>query len=158
VIPCPDLSQKTNILHYCVRTAHSLGVENPKVALIGATEKVSPKMPATLDAAILAKMAERGQLKGAVVDGPLALDLAISKRACEIKGIESPVAGDADILIFPNIETGNVFYKAVNVLAGANTAAVVAGTKVPCVLTSRADDDETKFFSIALAAVLAEPQ
>jgi phosphate butyryltransferase len=155
VIPCPDLSQKTKILGYCVQTAHCLGVELPKVAIIAATEKVSPHRPATLDAALLAKMAERGQVKGAEVDGPLALDLAVSKHACEIKGIRSKVAGDADILIFPNIESGNVFYKALNVLGGAKTAAVVAGTKVPCVLTSRADDDETKFFSIALAAMLA---
>jgi phosphate butyryltransferase len=156
VIPAPDLTQKMKILTYCIRTAHSLGVTEPKVAIIAATEKVSPKMPATADAALLAKMAQRGQIRGAVVDGPLALDLAVSKRACEIKGIESAVAGDADILVFPNIESGNVFYKAVNVLAGGKTAAVVAGTRVPCVLTSRADDDETKFFSIALAAVLAE--
>jgi phosphate butyryltransferase len=155
VIPCPDLSQKIKILGYCIRAARSLGVVQPKVAIIAATEKVSPKMPATIDAAVMAKMAERGQVKEAVVDGPLALDIALSKRACEIKGVESTVGGDADILIFPNIETGNVFYKAVNVLAEAKTAAVVAGTDVPCVLTSRADDDETKFFSIALAAVLA---
>jgi len=155
VIPSPDLKQKVKMVNYCVTAAKQLGITTPRVAVVTATEKVSDKMPATIDAAILSKMAERGQIKHAVVEGPLALDVAVSKRACEIKGIQGAVPGDADILIFPNIETGNVFYKTANILARARTAAVVAGTKVPCVLTSRADDDETKFHSIALAAALA---
>ena len=155
VIPSPDIRQKVKMVNYCVSAARRLGIEKPNVAVVTATEKVSDKMPATMDAAILSKMAERGQIKHAVVEGPLALDVAVSKRACEIKGISGSVPGDADILIFPNIETGNVFYKTANILARARTAAVVAGTKVPCVLTSRADDDETKFHSIALAAALA---
>lgn len=155
VIPSPDLSQKVKMIDYCVWAAGRLGITAPKAAIVTATEKVSDKMPATIDAAILTVMAQRGQIKGALVDGPLALDVAISKRACEIKGITGEVPGDADILIFPDIEAGNIFYKAANIFAGAKTAAVVAGTAVPCVLTSRADDDETKFCSIALAQVLA---
>lgn len=155
VIPAPDLSQKVKMIDYCLHAAKRLGISSPKVAIVTATEKVSDKMPSTLDAAILATMARRGQIKGAMVDGPLALDVALSREACEIKGISSEVGGDADILIFPSIETGNVFYKAANILAGAKTAAVVAGTTAPCVLTSRADSDETKFLSIALAQVLA---
>ncbi len=156
VIPSPDLSQKVKMIEYCVHAAGRLGIACPKVAIVTATEKVSEKMPATMDAALLTAMARRGQIKGALVDGPLALDVAISKRACEIKGITGEVPGDADILIFPDIEAGNIFYKCANIFAGAKTAAVVAGTTVPCVLTSRADDDETKFCSIALAQVLAK--
>lgn len=156
VLPSPDLGQKVRMIDYCVKTAVRLGIAFPKVAIVTATEKVSEKMPATVDAAILTMMAHRGQIKGCVVDGPLALDVAISKRACEIKGIDGEVPGDADILIFPDIEAGNIFYKTANIFSGAKTAAVVAGTAVPCVLTSRADDDETKFASIALAQVLSQ--
>ncbi|MFI5143001.1 MAG: phosphate acyltransferase, partial [Thermoanaerobaculales bacterium] len=127
----------------------------PKVALLAANEKVSERMPATIDAAVIAKMAERGQIKAAIVDGPLALDVALSPQACEIKGLHSSVGGAADILIFPNIESGNVFYKSATILAGARLAAVVVGTSAPCVLTSRADSEESKFFSIALGRRLA---
>ena len=108
-----------------------------------------------MDAAIIAKMAERGQIKGAIVDGPLALDVALSPEACEIKGLRSAVEGNADVLIFPNIETGNVFYKSATILGGARLAAVVVGSSAPCVLTSRADSEESKFFSIALGCRLA---
>ena len=139
VIPAPDLSTKVKIVNYGVDAAHSFGIEKPKVALLAASEKVSEKMPATMDAAVIAKMAERGQIKGAIVDGPLALDVALSPEACEIKGLRSAVEGAADVLIFPNIETGNVFYKSATILAGARLAAVVVGTSAPCVLTSRAD-------------------
>jgi phosphate butyryltransferase len=113
-------------------------------------------MAATTDAALIAQMAQRGQIKGAIVDGPLALDVALSPEACQIKGLETAVAGAADILVFPNIETGNVFYKAATLLAGAKLAAVVVGTAVPCVLTSRADSETSKFLSIALACRLAQ--
>lgn len=150
IIPLPDLQTKIKILEYLIEAAHSFGIEKPKAALITANEKVSDKMPATLDAAIITKMAERGQIKGAIVDGPLALDVAISKKSCEIKGLKSPVGGEADILVFPSIEAGNVFYKGVTYLGGSKLAAVVAGTTAPCILTSRADDEESKFFSIAL--------
>jgi phosphate butyryltransferase len=155
VIPAPDLPAKIRIMEYCVQAARSFGIEKPKVALVAASEKVSDRMPATLDAAVIAKMADRGQLKGAVVDGPLALDVALSPDACEVKGVKSAVGGAADVLVFPNIETGNVFYKAATLLAGARLAAVVVGTSSPCVLTSRADDEESKFFSICLGCRLA---
>ena len=156
IIPAPDLPTKVKIVGYAVDAAHSFGIEKPRVALLAANEKVSDKMPATMDAAIIAKMAERGQIKDAIVDGPLALDVALSREACEIKGLVSTVDGDADVLIFPNIETGNVFYKAATVLGGASLAAVVVGTSAPCILTSRADSEESKFFSIALGCRLAK--
>ncbi|MDD5563139.1 MAG: phosphate acyltransferase [Thermoanaerobaculaceae bacterium] len=155
VIPSPDLATKVKIVTYAVDAAHSFGIEIPKVALLAASEKVSDKMPATMDAAIIAKMAERGQISGAIVDGPLALDVAISPEACAIKGLRSAVEGDADVLIFPNIETGNVFYKATTILGGARLAAVVVGSSAPCILTSRADSEESKFYSIALGCRLA---
>ncbi|OYW06147.1 MAG: phosphate butyryltransferase [Acidobacteria bacterium 37-71-11] len=155
IIPAPDLATKVKIVTYAVDAAHSFGIEIPRVALIAASEKVSEKMPATVDAAIIAKMAERGQIKGAIVDGPLALDVALSPEACEIKGLRSVVEGDADVLIFPNIETGNVFYKSATILGGARLAAVVVGSSAPCILTSRADSEESKFFSIALGCRLA---
>jgi phosphate butyryltransferase len=155
IIPAPDLATKIMILGYCIEAARSFGIEQPRAALIAASEKISDKMPATTDAALIAQMAACGQIKGAIVDGPLALDVALSPEACEIKGLDSPVGGAADILVFPNIETGNVFYKAATLLAGARLAAVVVGTTAPCVLTSRADDEQTKFLSIALGCRLA---
>ena len=155
VIPAPDLAAKVKIVEYCVAAAHSFGIAKPKVALLAASEKVSEKMPATVEAAVIAKMAERGQIKGATVDGPLALDVALSPQACETKGLRSSVAGSADVLIFPNIESGNVFYKSATLLAGARLAAAVVGTSAPCVLTSRADSEESKFLSIALGCRLA---
>ncbi|MCX7830182.1 MAG: phosphate acyltransferase [Acidobacteria bacterium] len=150
VIPLPDLQAKIKILEYLIDAAHKFGIEKPKAAILTANEKVSDKMPTTIEAAIIAKMADRGQIKGAIVDGPLALDVAISKEACDIKGLKTPVDGDADILVFPSIEAGNIFYKGVTHLGGSRLAAVVAGTTAPCILTSRADDEESKFFSIAL--------
>jgi phosphate butyryltransferase len=156
VIPAPDLPTKVKIVEYCVAAARSFGIERPKVALLAASEKVSEKMQATLDAAVIAKMADRGQIKDALVDGPLAMDVAISPEACAIKGLKSPVEGAADVIIFPNIETGNVFYKTASILAGARLAAAVVGTSAPCVLTSRADDEESKFFSIAMGCRLAK--
>jgi phosphate butyryltransferase len=143
------------MLTYCINVAHKLGIENPKAAIIGAVEKVNPKMQATLDAAVISKMADRGQIKGAIVDGPLALDVAVSKEHCEIKHLKSSVGGDADILIFPKIETANVFYKSTTCLGNGKIAGVVTGTTAPCILTSRGDTDESKFYSIALAALVA---
>jgi phosphate butyryltransferase len=154
VIPKPDLPAKIAMTEYCIEVAHAFGIEKPKVAIIAAVEKVNLKMAETLDAAVICKMAERGQVKGAIVDGPLALDTAVSKESCEIKGLKSAVDGDADVLIFPNIETANVFFKACTQLAGGEIAGVVAGTEVPCILTSRADSEDSKFYSIALGAVL----
>ena len=154
VIPAPDLEAKIAILNYAIAVAHKLGIDNPKAVLLSAVEKVNPKMPSTTEAAIISKMAERGQIKGAIVDGPLALDIAFSEESARIKGVKSPVAGDADILIFPNIESGNIFFKASTYLAKGELGAVVTGATCPCVLTSRGDSDETKFYSIALASLL----
>ena len=156
VIPAPDFKQKQVILDYIVRTAKAVGVDKPKVAVIAATEQVLPSQPATIEAAMLAKMAERGQIKGCIVDGPLALDVAIDKESVEIKGLVSPVAGDADCLLFPNIESGNVFYKSNSKLVpGVRQAGILVGAKVPCVLSSRADSIDTKLNSIAIAAMSA---
>ena len=154
VIPAPDMKQKQVIMECIVKVAKSAGVQTPKVALIAATEQVLPSQPATLEAALLAKMAERGQIKGCIADGPLALDVAIDKESAEIKGLVSPVAGDADCLLFPNIESGNVFYKANSKLvAGVRQSGILVGAKVPCVLSSRADSTDTKLNSIAVAAM-----
>lgn len=156
IIPLPDLKMKIAILNYLINTAKALGINNPKVAIIAATEQVLAGMPACVDAAILSKMAERGQIKGAIVDGPLSLDIAIDKESADIKKIIGGVAGDADCLLFPNIETGNVFYKTNTKLAGAELGAFVAGARVPCVLSSRGDSSLTKLYSIALAALIAK--
>jgi phosphate butyryltransferase len=155
IIPAPDLPTKVKILEYCIAAAHSFGIAEPRAALIAATEKVNPKMKATVDAAEITAMAVRGEITGAVVHGPLALDVALSPEACAIKGLESPVAGSADILVFPNIESGNVFYKSSTLLSGGRLAAAVVGTSAPCVLTSRADSEESKFLSIAMGCRLA---
>ena len=156
VIPAPDFKQKQVIMDYLVKTAKAVGVEKPKVAVIAATEQVLPSQPATIEAAMLAKMADRGQIKGCIVDGPLALDVAIDQESVEIKGLVSPVAGDADCLLFPNIESGNVFYKVNSKLVpGVRQAGILVGAKVPCVLSSRADSIDTKLNSIAIAAMSA---
>jgi phosphate butyryltransferase len=151
----PDLSHKAQILENAVDLAHRLGIERPKVAVIAAVETVNPEMPATIDAAALAKMADRGQIKGCVVDGPLALDNALSVEAARHKGIISPVAGAADVLLLPDIEAGNILYKALGLARVFPLAAIVVGASAPVVLTSRADSDETKFNSIALAAAIS---
>ncbi len=156
IIPDPDLATKLQIVQYVIDAAHAFGIADPKVALLAATEKVNPKMPACVDAALIAQMNRRGQITGATVDGPLALDVALSPEACEIKGLNSPVGGAADCLVFPDIEAGNIFYKSATVLAGGRLAAAVVGTTAPCVLTSRADSEESKFLSIALGCRLAK--
>ena len=154
VIPAPDLKQKQVIMDFLVKTAKAVGVEAPKVAIVAATEQVLPSQPATLEAALLAKMADRGQIKGCIADGPLALDVALDAESAQIKGVHSPVAGDADCLLFPNIESGNVFYKANSKLVpGTRQAGLLVGAKVPCVLSSRADSTDTKLNSIAVAAM-----
>lgn len=154
VIPAPDFKQKQLIMGELVKVAKSVGVELPKVAIIAATEQVLPSQPATIDAAMLAKMADRGQIKGCVADGPLALDVAIDMESVQVKGLVSPVAGDADCLLFPNIESGNVFYKTNSkFVPGVRQAGMLVGAKVPCVLSSRADSIDTKLNSIAMAAL-----
>lgn len=156
IIPAPDLPTKVKIASYAIEAARSFGIEVPKVAVLAASEKVSDKMPASMDAAILAKMGDRGQLAGAIVDGPLALDVAISPEACATKGLKSPVEGAADVLIFPAIEAANAFYKAATLLGRGKLAAAVLGTTAPCVLTSRADSEDSKFYSIALGCRLVK--
>jgi phosphate butyryltransferase len=155
VIPAPDLEAKIAILNYAIDVAHKLGIDKPKAVLLSAVEKVNPKMSSTTEAAIISKMAERGQIKGALVDGPLALDVAFSAESARIKGIASPAAGEADILVFPNIESGNIFFKASTYLARGELAAVVVGATCPCILTSRSDSEDSKFYSIALGSLLA---
>lgn len=151
----PDLTQKRDICQNAIGFAKALGIEVPKVAVLAAVETVRPKMQASLDAALLAKMAERGQIVGAMVDGPLALDNAVDKEAARIKKIKSPVAGSADILVVPNIEAGNMVYKNLVFMADAQMAGLVVGAKVPVMLTSRADTAEARLFSAAAAALYA---
>ncbi|MFH0802613.1 MAG: phosphate butyryltransferase [bacterium] len=150
----PTLEEKKCILQNAIDVAVNIGIEKPKVAIVASVEEVNPKMPATLDAAILSKMADRKQIKNAIVDGPLAFDNSISRRAAEEKGIQSPVAGDADILLLPQIEAGNILYKALVYFAGVKAAGIIIGARAPVVLTSRADTEESKFFSIVLAAAI----
>lgn len=150
----PDLGQKVQILQNTVNLMHdTLGIETPKAAILAAVETVNPKMPATLDAAYISKMAQRGQIKNVIADGPLALDNAVSAESAKIKGIVSPVAGDADIFLVPDIEAGNILYKGLTHLADYESAGIILGAKVPVILTSRADSMETKLYSIALCAV-----
>lgn len=156
IIPAPEFKQKLGMLDYLIKTAKSLGIEKPKVALLAATEQMSLGMQACVDAALISKMADRGQIKGAFIDGPLALDVAIDKEACEIKKIGGEVAGDADCLLFPNIESGNVFYKMHTKFCKGELGAMVVGAKVPCVLSSRGDSEKVKLYSIALAAMSAK--
>ncbi|CAN7331768.1 phosphate butyryltransferase [Rossellomorea sp. LjRoot5] len=147
----PDLQQKAQIIENAVGVARSIGVDMPKVAPIAAVEVVNPAMPATVDAASLTMMNQRGQIRNCTVDGPLALDNAVSHHAAKHKGIESEVAGQADILLVPTIETGNALYKSLIYFAKAKVGAVIAGAKAPIVLTSRADSAESKLYSLALA-------
>ncbi|RBW70621.1 phosphate butyryltransferase [Bacillus taeanensis] len=147
----PDLDTKVEIIRNGVAVARALGVEMPRVAPIAAVEVINPNMQATLDAAALTVMNQRGQIKNCIIDGPLALDNAVSMDAAQHKGIKSDVAGQADLLIVPTIEVGNVLYKSLVYFAKAKVGAVLAGSKVPIVLTSRADSAESKYYSIALA-------
>ena len=156
IVPAPDMKQKQQILSYLISTAKNLEIEKPKVALIAATEQVSTGMPACVEAAIISKMGDRGQIKGAVIDGPLALDVAIDAESAKTKKVGGEVAGNADCLLFPNIESGNVFYKCCTKFGGAELACMVVGAKVPCILTSRGDSAKTKLYSIALAALNAK--
>ncbi len=150
----PDLSGKASLITSATACLRKLGVEKPKVAILAAVETVNPDMKSTLDASALAKMADRGQIKGCIIDGPLAFDNAVSKKSADYKGIVSQVAGDADLLIANDIDAANGLYKAFIYFAGAKCAAVILGASAPIVLTSRADSDETKLNSIALAAAV----
>ncbi|MEO7324931.1 MAG: bifunctional enoyl-CoA hydratase/phosphate acetyltransferase [Dokdonella sp.] len=151
----PSLDVKADIVRNAIHLARIVGVEMPLVAILAAVETVNARMPATVDAAALCKMAERGQIAGAVLDGPLAFDNAISAAAARIKGIVSPVAGMADVLVVPDLESGNMLVKQLEYLGGASSAGVVMGTRVPIVLTSRADSLESRVSSCALASLVA---
>lgn len=151
----PDLDQKKLIIENVLKLSDALEIENPKLAVLAAVEKVSDKMEATIHAEKLKEMNGRGEIKGVIVDGPFALDNAISKESAKVKGIDSSVAGDADILLVPDIEAGNILYKSLSFLANAKSAGIILGGKRPIVLTSRADDRKAKFYSIALSVVLS---
>ncbi|WP_231137261.1 phosphate acetyltransferase [Chromobacterium paludis] len=151
----PDLMTKRDICQNAIDLTHALGIAQPKVAILAAVETINPDMRSTLDAAALCKMAERGQITGAILDGPLAFDNAISKEAADSKGIVSPVAGDPDILLVPDLEAGNMLGKQLTYLAQAASAGIVMGARVPMVLTSRADDASGRLASSAIANLLA---
>ncbi len=153
----PDLETKISILQNAIDMMLTLEIDNPKVAILSAVESVNPAIPSTLDAAALCKMVDRGQITGAIVDGPLAFDNAISSDAARIKNIKSKVAGDVDLLMVPNLEAGNILFKELQYLAGALAAGVVVGAKVPIVLTSRADGELARMASCALGVLLAKP-
>jgi phosphate butyryltransferase len=155
MIIAPDLGQKVQILENAVKAARALDIISPKVAIVCAVEKVNPKMPATLDAQELVKMNQEGRIRDCMVGGPFALDNAVSVEAAKHKGIDHPVAGKADVLIVPDIEAGNILYKSFVYFARAKNAGVIVGAKVPIVLTSRADNEEAKLNSIALAVLMA---
>jgi phosphotransacetylase len=153
----PDLETKISILQNAIDMMITLEVADPKVAILSAVEQINPAIPSTLDAAALCKMVDRGQITGAIVDGPLAFDNAISSDAARIKKITSKVAGDPDLLMVPNLEAGNILFKELQYLAGALAAGVVVGAKVPIVLTSRADGEMARMASCALGVLLAKP-
>ena len=157
VIPLPDFKQKQILIGNLTKIANMIGVKAPKIACIAPSEQLLPSVISSTEAAMLAKMGDRGQLGNGIVDGPLSLDVALYKEAVEIKKVKgSAVAGDADCLLFPNIESGNVFFKAATHMGGSELAAMVMGTNVPCVLTSRGDSSLTKLYSIALACLAAK--
>ncbi|MTI17164.1 bifunctional enoyl-CoA hydratase/phosphate acetyltransferase [Rhodobacteraceae bacterium RKSG542] len=149
----PDLNTKVDITQNSINIGRSIGLNPPKVAIMSALETVNPAIPSTIDAAVLSKMADRGQIKGGIVDGPLAMDNAIDMEAAQTKGIESPVAGQAEVLVVPNLEAGNMVVKELTFLAHAETAGLVVGARVPVILTSRADNDRARLVSCALASL-----
>jgi phosphate acetyltransferase len=150
----PDIAQKAAITQNAVDLARKLGVEQPKVAALSSVETVNPNIPSTVHAACLSKMAERGQIKGAIVDGPLAFDNAISAEAARDKGIASPVAGDVDVVVVPDLDAGNILSKNLEYLASAKVAGIVMGATAPVVLTSRSDPPRARVYSLALAGLL----
>jgi phosphate acetyltransferase len=150
----PELEDKVHIVQNAIDLAHALGIPEPKVALLSAVETVNPKIKSTLDAAALCKMADRGQITGGILDGPLAFDTAVSAKAARIKNLVSPVTGQADILVVPDLESGNMLAKQLEYLGGAQLAGIVLGARVPTILTSRADSAETRLTSCAVAVLL----
>ena len=156
IIPLPDMKQKMQMIGYLAATANALGIKTPKIACIAPAETLNPNIPSTAEGALLSKMADRGQLGNVMVDGPLSLDVALFKEVAEHKKVKgAPFAGDPDCLLFPNLEAGNVFFKASSHLCHGEIAAMLVGAKKPCVLTSRGDSSQSKLYSIALACLSA---
>jgi phosphate butyryltransferase len=155
VIPFPDLDQKIAMARYAIEIAQRFGVKIPKIALIGASEKMSPHFENSVDYAIMCKMADRGQIKNCIIDGPLDLFLACDRKSMEIKGVETPVMGDADILLFPSLESCNPFYKGLMLFADGELAGLIRGTEKPVVVMSRSESEKSKYFCIALACLMA---
>ncbi|MFO1331747.1 MAG: phosphate acetyltransferase [Rubrivivax sp.] len=152
----PTLEDKVDIIQNAIDFAHALGIAQPKVAILSAMEKINPKLDSTIEAGALCKMADRGQITGALLDGPLALDNAISPEAARIKGITGPVAGHADILVVPDLEAGNMLAKSLSFMMNADSAGIVLGARVPITLTSRADTVQSRLASCAVAALVAQ--
>jgi phosphate butyryltransferase len=155
VIPYPDLDQKVAMAEYAIGMARKLGIEKPKIALIGASEKMSHHFSNSVDYAVMCKMADRGQIKNCVIDGPVDIFLACDKKSVEIKGVETPLNGDADILLFPSLEASNPFYKGMMLFAGGELAGLIRGTSKPVVLMSRSESEKSKYYCIALACLMA---
>lgn len=155
VIPFPDLNQKIAMAGYAVEMAERFGVKKPKIALIGASEKMSNHFSNSVDYAIMCKMADRGQIKNCIMDGPLDLFLACDKSSIEIKGVETPVNGDADILLFPSLESCNPFYKGLMLFAQGELAGLIRGTEKPVIVMSRSESEKSKYFCIALSCLMA---
>jgi phosphotransacetylase len=155
VIPYPDLKQKILMTEFLIKTAKAMGIDQPKIAVIAPTEQIIISIQSCMDGATIAKMSEHGQIEGGLVDGPMALDVALSLESAAIKGFRSPVAGDADCLLFPNIDAANVFYKTNSKLCLAQMAGIIMGAKVPAIVSSRGDSEKTKLNSIALASLIS---
>ncbi len=158
VIPFPDLAQKVAMAEYAIAMARRFGIEKPSVALIGASEKVSSHFPNTLDYSVMCKMAERGQISSCVMDGPVDLFLACDPESVRIKGIDTPLAGDADILLFPSLEACNPFYKGLMLFGKGELAGMICGTSRPVVLMSRSESELSKYYCVALACLMAMPK
>ena len=154
VIPFPDLDQKVAMARYAIEMAQKFGIEKPKIALIGATEKVSRHFENSVDYSIMCKMASRNQIKECIMDGPLDIFLACDKKSIEIKGVETPVNGDADILLFPSLESSNPFYKGLMLFAGGELAGLIRGTQKPVIVMSRSESEISKYFCIALSCLM----
>jgi phosphate butyryltransferase len=155
VIPFPDLDQKIAMAEYAIEMAHRFGIEKPKIALIGASEKLSRHFPNSFDYAVMCKMAGRGQIKNCIMDGPLDLFLACDKKSNEIKGVETSVNGDADILLFPSLESSNPFYKGLMLFADGELAGLIRGTEKPVIVMSRSESEKSKYYCIVLSCLMA---
>ncbi len=155
VLPFPDLKQKLAEINYCLKMARAFGIDTPKIALIGASEKVSPNFPNTIDYSAICKMAERKQIPNCIIDGPLDIFLACDKESVSIKGVHTPVNGDADILIFPSLDSCNSFYKGLMLFAGAELGGLIQGTEKPVVVMSRSESEASKYYCIAMSCLMA---